>query len=237
MRRRLIVVLSLVALVLLLGAPPGKTISLPHPEPARRLTVQGFVTGKLAMGQRVRFHLVGTDPDGWLHLNSLQIAMMLHGQPIQEITFSLDDSAFGVTGQEPVPIGTSATIAGSFLDVLPGRSFLIRSTFSLRLIVWTRVSAEVPKEAEFHIRATDDDGRVSLVRRPARFAAGFLSWGSLAVAVAIALFAGAFVGNTFSSRRYRERAPSIWDVVDRRLKEQKVRPPTQALAPGDGGVE
>lgn len=236
MRPRLIIVLWLVALLLALGPATGSTVSLPHPEAPRRLTIQAFVAGKVAIDRRVRFHLVGTDPVGWHHLQSLRIAMIVHGQPIQEIAFTLDDTAIATAGHVPVPIGTRVPLPGSFLDVHPGRSFMIRSVFSIRVVMWATVSSDVPRGAEFRITATDADGRVSLVRRPARLAPGLLSWGTLGLAVGFALFAGAFVGNTFSSRRYRARQPSIWDIVERRLREDRVRRPVPALAPDDGGA-
>jgi hypothetical protein len=55
---------------------------------------------------------------------------------------------------------------------------------------------------------------------------GLLSWGTLGLAAALAVFIGGFFGNSLTHRRYRQRAPSIWQVVERRLKEQRVRPPT-----------
>jgi hypothetical protein len=163
--------------------------------------------------------------------------MIVRGQPIQDITFTLDDTTIATSGHPQVPIGTRVRLPGSFLDVLPGRSFMIRSVFSIRVVMWATVTSDVPRDAEFRITATDDEGRVSLVRRPARLAAGLLSWGTLALAVGFALFAGAFVGNTFSSRRYRARQPSIWDILERRLREQRVRRPMPVLAPDDRGAQ
>jgi hypothetical protein len=235
MRPRLIVVLLLITLHLALAPTTGSTVSLPHPQAPRRLTIQAFVTGKVARDARIRFHLVGTDPVGWHHLQSMQIVVILHGQPIQDIAFTLDDTSIATAGHAPVPIGTLVRLPGTFLDVHPGRSFMIRSVYSVRVVIWTKVSSDVPRDAEFKITATDDDGRVSLVRRPARLAAGFLSWGTLAVAVGFALFAGAFFGNSFSSRRYRSREPSIWDLVERRLREERGRRPMPVLAPTGGG--
>jgi hypothetical protein len=235
MRPRLIVVLVLVTMLLAIRPTKGSTVSLPHPQAPRRLTIQAFVTGKVARDGRIRFHLVGTDPVGWHHLQSLQIAVMLHGQPIQEISFTLDDTSIATAGHAPVPIGTLVRLPGTFLDVHPGRSFMIRSVYSIRVVIWTKVSADVPRDAEFRITATDDDGRVSLVRRPARLSAGFLSWGTLALAVGFALFAGTFVGNSFSSRRYRSQEPSIWELVERRLREERGRRPMPVPAPAGGG--
>jgi hypothetical protein len=67
------------------------------------------------------------------------------------------------------------------------------------------------------------------LRRP-QLGRPFLSWGTLAVAVAVAAFVGALVGNTVSSRRYRQHEPSIWDILERRLREQNARPPSLAAS-------
>jgi hypothetical protein len=40
-----------------------------------------------------------------------------------------------------------------------------------------------------------------------------------------ALLLGAFLGNILTHRKYRQREPSVWDILERRLKEQKAKPP------------
>ena len=56
------------------------------------------------------------------------------------------------------------------------------------------------------------------------------------MATAVALFMGAFIGKALTRRRYRERQPSIWDIVERRLREQKIRPRAVILAGNDGAT-
>ena len=55
---------------------------------------------------------------------------------------------------------------------------------------------------------------------PVRANGGF-SWGTLGVAVAVALFAGGFAGNLVASNRRRQQRPSIYATVQRRLGEER----------------
>jgi hypothetical protein len=53
-----------------------------------------------------------------------------------------------------------------------------------------------------------------------------LSWGSLGAAVLMALLVGAFLGNAFASHRMQQRARlSVWAVLERRLQEERAKPP------------
>jgi hypothetical protein len=234
---------SLVLLALILGlgwcvalAAPGWTLSNPHPEPPRRLTIQGKVLGKLGKGAKVHFGIVATDPRGWVDLATVQIVLLLHDQGIQDITYSVHDETIATSGREPVRFRGPEPVEGGFLLVLNGRtSRLVRQTFSIRLDLWTRVLEDIPRNAQFRLIATSDGGDVAAARHRAEVAGGFLSWGTFAVAAAVALFLGGFFGTTLTSRRYRQREPSVWQILERRLKDQKARPP--ALAPSvDRGI-
>jgi len=67
-RRRSIALLSLLLAALSLRAGAALALSIPHPEPPRRLTVQGTLTGKFGKGGKVNFNVVATDPLTFLHL-------------------------------------------------------------------------------------------------------------------------------------------------------------------------
>jgi hypothetical protein len=56
---------------------------------------------------------------------------------------------------------------------------------------------------------------------PVQAKSGF-SWGTLGVAILVALFAGGVVGNLFSSRRVPQR-PSVYGTIQRRLEEERAR--------------
>lgn len=232
-RRSIVLVLSLVA-ALLLQAGAAYAVSLPHPEPPRRLTVQGTLVGKLGKGGKVNFRLVATDPQSWYHLKSVKIDMLLNGFSIQETEFFVGAQTIGTTGVQPVKFG-GRPLQGSFLRIVNGNtSRFVRQTFSITLIFWARVSESVPRGVQLRLIATDQDGNVSRATNRVDVSGGLLSWGTLGLAAALALFIGGFFGNSLTHRRYRQRAPSIWQVVERRIKEQRVRPPTPVAGSSAG---
>ncbi len=225
-RGRSIVLLVLLASTALWPGRAGFAVSIPHPEPPRRLTVQGSLVGKLGKGAKVRFNVVATDPKSWYDLKSVRILMQLHGSSIQEIEFFVGSLAIGTTGVEPVKFGGPA-LPGSFLRIINGNtSRFVRQTFSITLTFWARVTESIPGGTRLRLLATDQDGNVSRATNRVAVSKGLLSWGTLGLAAALALFIGGFFGNSLTHRRYRQRAPSIWQVVERRIKEQRVRPPT-----------
>jgi len=188
------------------------------------------VTGKLGKGGKVNFRLVATDAESWYHLKSVKIDLLLNGFSIQETEFFVGPQTIGTTGVQPVKF-RGPPLQGSFLRIINGNtSRFVRQTFSITLIFWARVSESVPRGIRLRLIATDQDGNVSRATNRVVVSRGLLSWGTLAMAAALALFLGGFVGNTITSRRYRQREPSIWQVVERRLREQRARPPSPVQA-------
>jgi len=229
-RRRVVLLLSLLA-AYLWPAGASFAISLPHPQPPNRLTVQGTLTGRLGKGGKVNFHVVATDPQSWTDLKSVKIALLLHGFSIQETEYFVSSGTIGTTGRQPVEFG-GPSLPGSFLRIVNGNtSRRVRQTFSITLIFWARVTESIPGGTTLRLITTDQNGNVSRATDRVAVSKGLLSWSTLAVAAAVALFMGGFVGNTVTSRRYRQREPSIWQIVERRLKEQRVRPPTPVATP------
>lgn len=233
-RRRSIVLLFALLGLVVLPAEAGLALSVPHPQPPRRLTVQGTVKGRLGKGGKVSFHVVATDPQGWYHLNSVKMDLLLRGFAIQEIEFLVPDQRIGTTGLRPVKLGGRA-LPGSFLRLPNGNtSRFVRQTFSITLIFWARVTESIPGGVQLRLHATDQDGNAAQATNRVHVSNGLLSWGTLGLAAALALFIGGFVGNTVTHRRYRQREPSIWQILERRLREQRARPPSPVAAAGVG---
>jgi hypothetical protein len=227
-RRRSIALLSLLLAALSLQAGAALALSIPHPEPPRRLTVQGTLTGKFGKGGKVNFNVVATDPLTFLHLKSVKIVLLLHGFSIQDIEFFVGTQTIGTSERQPVKFG-GRSVPGTFLRIINGNTGrYVRSTFGIRLIFWARVTESIPRGIRLRLIATDQDRNVSRATNRVAVSRGLLSWGTLGLAAAVALFIGSFFGNTITSRRYRQREPSIWQIVERRLKEQRVRPPSLA---------
>jgi hypothetical protein len=224
--------LALAALILgilgLLPPAPAASISLPHPKEPERLTISSAIAGKLSRGSRVRFSVVATDPQGWTDLTAIRIEMLLGGLPIQEITYRPNEETLAVGGGGTVQAGSPRILNTSFFQFFGRQVIPVRSVFAIGLTIRGRVLTDVPRTTVFRMTATSQSGAsVSVLRRP-RFPQSYLSWGTLALAAAVALLLGAAGGTLLMARRHRERAPSIWDVVERRLREQRARPPAPA---------
>src|SRR5437660_831480 len=98
---------------------------------------------------------------------------------------------------------------------------LIRGGLLLALVLVAgagRVSASPPLSATGTVEGSLKTGHA--LTPPVKSAVGF-SWGTLGLAIAVALFAGAFVGNLFTSRRRPAPRPSLYGAVQRRMAEEK----------------
>jgi hypothetical protein len=222
MRRGIGALVVLCGVTVALTAVPATAlaVSLPNPEAPRVATLQVKVKGGFAVGRGVQFAVVATHPQGWFHLDFITVSMLLNEQPVEDAVFDVQAQTLAVTGQEPVPIGTPVELSGSFFAVDAGNVRLVHQAFGVRLTLMITPIAPIPRNSVFRTSATDTDGNTTSIRSLAPLAPGFLSWSTLALAVAVALFVGTFVGNTFSTRRHRRREPSVWDVLERRLREE-----------------
>jgi hypothetical protein len=238
MRRQSIVALLVAATLLVLPAAPLSAISLPHPLQPNRLTVSGFVVGRVAKGNLIRFGIRATVPTSrsWAHLDSVKVVFLLHGQNLQEMTFLVKEGLFKLGDRPPVPITSTTPLIGGFLQVNPHTVRRIRHTFSIRVTFWARVREPIPKGTTFRVIARDEEGNISYAREKVAVSGGFLTWGTFAIGFVLAVLIGILVTNLRLGRRLRERQPSIWDILERRLKEERLRPPAIVGARGDGGI-
>jgi len=215
---------GLVALVVLalwaVPAVPVAAVSLPNPEAPRVATIQATVKGGFASGRAVEMGVVATHPAGWVHLQTVTITLLLNERPVEDAVFDVQQETIAVTGVDPVPVGTPAILRGSFFAVDASRVRLVHEAVGILMTLRITPLAPIPRGSVLRASSTDTDGKVVSVRRVAPLAPGFLSWSTLALAVAVALFIGAFVGNTFSTRRHRQSEPSVWDILQRRLREE-----------------
>jgi hypothetical protein len=229
-------------IALVVGCPwlvgSAGAVSIPHPEPPKKLTVQSQLSGSLHKGGEVRFTIVATDPSGWPDLTSVSILLLLHGQPIQAIAFDVRKGTIATTGSAPTEFPSTTELTGSFLEVFQKEDRehppVLHQTFSITLNVWARIREAVPSSTVVRVLAVNQDGDVSRALVKAKVSGSFLSWGTFAVAAAVALFLGGLIGNTFTHRRYRQRQPSVWDILERRLREQRGRPPARSLVSSEG---
>ena len=88
------------------------------------------------------------------------------------------------------------------------------------------VIQDIPAGTQFKLSATDDSGASAAVTRLANVSegGGGLSWGTLAAAVAGALFVGGLLGGLFASRRRPEARASVYAMISRRLQDERTSP-------------
>jgi hypothetical protein len=192
-------------------------------QPASRPQVSGSVVGELRRGDRVTFTVRVVEPRGYRELNEIRIGMFLQDLPLAELTYIEDANTIGIRGGSLLPIGAQGTLEGSFfrfngLDVKTEASGR-----QLTLTVPATVRANVPPGANFRFTAVNDSGVTGVVVRNLNIeeaGVGF-GWGTVVLAAVLALFAGAFVGNLFASRRTTAPKVSVYGTIQRRLKEEQ----------------
>ncbi|HEY3210780.1 MAG TPA: hypothetical protein VGL18_13510 [Actinomycetota bacterium] len=237
MRRRPILVLLIAGTLSALPASPVDALSVPHPPKPSQLTVSGFIVGRVAKGNLIRFGILASDPRSWGDLHSVKVILLLHGQSLQEMTFFVKENQFKLGDQRAVSITSSEPVVAGFLRVNPHTVRRIRHTFSIRVTFWARIREAIPRGTTFRVIARDEAGNISYAREKVGVSGGFLTWGTFAIGFVLALLIGVFVTNLRYSRRLRERRPSIWEILERRLREERARPPALVGVGGNGGLE
>jgi hypothetical protein len=235
MRRRAILVLLVMATLWALPATPVLALSLPHPPKARQLTVSGFVIGRVAKGDLIRIGVVVTNPRGWGDVQSVKLVLLLHGHGLEELAFFPKTAQLRVGDRASASIDTSTPVSAGFFKVNPHTVRMIRQAFGIRVTLWARVREPIPKGTTFRVIARSEEGGISYAREKVGVYGGFLTWGTFVIGFVLALLLGAFVTNLRFSRRLRERQPSIWDILERRLREERARPPVLVGVGGNGG--
>ena len=233
--RRVLLLLLAVGL-LTLSAGPALGLILPHPKPSKRLSITGGTIGKVGKHHKLRLVMTAADPKGFVDLESMTASLVLRGQILQQINYDIGGLTVGIAGQKPIVVGDRPAPEGSFFQIFPHHARYIRSTFSVNFTIWMRFLEAVSKDARWRFIAYSRSGPAAAISYRVRLAPGLLSWGTLGLAAAVALFLGGFAGNNFTHRKYRQAEPSVWDIVERRLREQKAKPPTVATLRGDGGM-
>ncbi|MDP8956578.1 MAG: hypothetical protein M3N24_06445 [Actinomycetota bacterium] len=210
--------MSLVTLTLLAAAPSAEGQQAPG-----RPSVSGSVVGELRRGDRITFTVRVVEPRGYRELAEIRIAMLLQGLVLSELTFVEDANSIGIRGGSLLQIGAPGTIAGSFFRYNGLEVRTEASGRTLTLTVPAVVMANVPPGANFRFTAVNDSGATGVVVRHLNIeeaGVGF-GWGTVLLAVLLALFAGAFVGNLFATRRATAPSVSVYGAIQRRLNEEQ----------------
>lgn len=234
--RRVLLLLLAVCLVMLAAAPVGALV-LPRPQPPKRLTITGGTIGKVGRHHKLRLVMTAAAPPprGFVDLESMSASLILRGQVLQTIVYDIGAGTVQIAGREPIKVGDRPAPLGSFFQIFPHHARYIRSTFSVNFTTWMFFLEPVSKAARWRFTAHSRTGQAVAISYRVRLAPGFLSWGTLGLSAAAALFLGSFLGNTFTHRKYRRGEPTIWEILERRMKEQRAKPPPVLVARFDGG--
>ena len=191
--------------------------------PSVKIHHTGSVTGELKQGNTVTARIAVAHPNGWQNVQRVVIAMRLRGRPLDQLVFQSLDLSLSISGDGgPVVLGQAGELRGTFFTVDTSAVALQASKDRLGLIVPIRLGSAPPPGGRlfytYSALGAPAPGFLPLTP-PVQGSSGF-SWGTLAVAIAAALFVGGFVGNLFSSRR-RPQRPSIYATVQRRLEQER----------------
>jgi hypothetical protein len=196
---------------------------LAAPESAVRHS--GSVTGDLKQRSTVTVRVAIDHPKGWQNVQRVVIALRLRGQPLDQLVFQSSDLSLSDVGDGgPVVIGRQGALHGPYFGVDTSQAGLQARGNRLGLTIPIRLATAPPPGGRlfysFSALGTSTPGFLALTP-PVQEKGGF-SWGTLGLAVAVALFAGGFVGNLFSSRR-RPQRPSVYAAIQRRMDQERAR--------------
>src|SRR5437660_3082627 len=201
--RRLIRGGLLLALVLVAGA--GRVSASPP------LSATGTVEGSLKTGDTLTVRLVIEHRQGWQHIQEIDVNLVLRNRSLDLLRFTPPLSTIETLGYPPpARLGQPGLVLGSYLDVAPSKVTLSAGGTTLRITAPMKLLVDPPAGARLTFAAKDDQGATTgfhALTPPVKSSVGF-SWGTLGLAIAVALFAGAFVGNLFTSRRRPAPRPS-----------------------------
>jgi hypothetical protein len=191
--------------------------------------VEGSVQGSLAEGSSAIVRISASAPGGPDRIRRLGIDLVLRDVALERLVFEPDQGAVGLADGIAVSLGSPGIVGGSFLRFTGSAASVEEDRLGLTLTIRARVVAEPPFGSAFRFTVLDDDLARAESLLPTRVIQpsgqrepdGGLTWGTLGLAVAAALFAGGFIGNLFASgRRSGLVRPSIYDVLRARLSTE-----------------
>ena len=207
--------------VLLTGSVPASAQSV-SPSASKGPSVSGQISGSLAKGKTLSIRVDAQMPGGWQGLHLIQIGIRSGSQPLEQMVYDIEDDKLTIAGQAVIS-GTGAVGIGEYLRV--SGADVIRTTGggNLSLQINADVLKTIPTGARFDMGVITDTGETanttkSLVQPADK---GGFGWGTLVAFVAVALFAGGFVGNLFANKRRPEPAFSVYGAVQRKLDDEK----------------
>jgi hypothetical protein len=195
------------------------------PQGPPKVSAKGSAAGQLVRDGLIRVKLQATDTAGWQHIDTIEVTLALRGQPIDRVTVTPAKFSIVIvnSGAAPVSIGQEGFLRGAYFNLDNAKTTVSTSRTQYNLSFPIRLVADPPPGARLFLQVSDVSGitpkQIPLSPPVVNVDKGF-PWGTIGLAVAGALFIGAFVGNTFSTRRSRVR-PNVYATVARRLQEEE----------------
>jgi hypothetical protein len=206
--------------VLVLAGGPASAQS-PTPSPPRGPSVNGQVTGTLAVGSMLTIRIDGTMPGGWEALHLLEATVTSGNQDLDRLRFDIEDNKLTV-GHQDLIVGTGATATSEYLRVNGADVIVTTGGANLSFEVDAHVVKTIPGDARFVLGVVDDFGESAEVTRSlAAPEGGGITWEAVIALIAAALFLGGFIGNLFASKRRPPARPSVYETVRQRLDRER----------------
>jgi hypothetical protein len=220
-RRRALGALLLVAAVVVVPAGGAASAQSLTPSPTRGPSVNGQVTGTLAVGSMLTIRIDGTMPGGWEALHLLEATVTSRNQGLDRLRFDIEDNKLTV-GDQDLIVGTGATATSEYLRVNGADVIVTTGGANLSFEVDAHVVKTIPGDARFVLGVVDDFGESAEVTRSlAAPEGGGITWEAVIALIAAALFLGGFIGNLFASKRRPPARPSVYETVRQRLDRER----------------
>jgi hypothetical protein len=219
-RRALGAQLLVAALVVVLAGGPASAQS-PTPGATRGPTINGEVTGALALGSTLTIRIDGTMPGGWEALHLLEATITSGNRELDRLRFDIEDNKLTV-GDQDLIVGTGATATSEYLRVSGADVIVTTGGANLSFEVDAKVVKTISGDARFVLGVVDDFGESAEVTRSlAAPEGGGITWETVIAAILIALLAGGVIGNLFASKRRPPARLSLYGTIDQRLRAER----------------
>ncbi len=185
-------------------------------------SVSGEATGGVTPGSKLTLRIDAAEAGGWQGLHQLDASLVVGGRTLETVSYDIEDQHVTI-GDEEVFAGTGDEVAGSYLRIGGADVVVTTGGANISLVAPATVLAAIPGDAQVRFRAVDDAGRSAgaLGSIGSARAGGGVSWGTVVATVAVALLAGAFVGNLFASRRRPPQRLSVYSSIQRRIDDER----------------
>ena len=89
--------------------------------------MSGFVIGRIAKGNKIRLGILAFDPRTFTDLQSVAVALILHGQVLERVTFFVREQQLQLGDQPRIDISKTASLTSGFFRMNPRTVRLIRA--------------------------------------------------------------------------------------------------------------